>query len=209
IDATRVDLTDGGPVQAAGVVAGLDPEAVVILGTEELAGLYRALIDAGAGPATRPFVVVGVDGSAAGFGDGEIEGVIGITRDLSTGAALEERLGGVDVSADAAQSYDAQSYDAVVILSLAAEAAGSVEPGDIAALIPSVTAGGQACTTFAACRDLIASGGDVDYTGPGGTYEISAETGRPTVGSYLESIIGPDGSVIGDPERLVVRAGEG
>ena len=200
IDVTRVDVVDGETAVAAEKTVAADPEAIVILSTDELVEIYTALIEAGVGPSTRPFVVLGNDGSAEDFGSGEIEGVVSITRDLSTGTALEERLPGLYVSSQAAQAYDA-----VVILALAAEQAGSVTAADLALHVASVTTTGEVCTTFVACRDLIASGDDIDYVGPGGPYEISPDFGRPTAGFYLKSVIGSDGSVEGDPQTLVVK----
>ena len=200
IAGTRVDVIDDDVASAAARVAAINPDAVIIHGLVGLTDLYNALIDAGVGPATRPYVVAGNDGGAVNMGEGQITGVIGIVRDFLTGDELEDRVPGADFSADAAQAYDA-----VMILALAAEAAGTVDPAAMAARLPDVTAGGEPCDTFATCKELLLRGVDFDYVGPGGPYEISPRTGRPNAGFYRVSIIDDSGFALSGTERVTIR----
>lgn len=165
---------------------------MIIHGVTELTDLYAALIDAGVGPATRPYVVVGNDGGALDMDQGRIEGVVGVRKDFLTGDALEERVPASEFSADAAQAFDA-----VIILALAAEQAGSLEPTDIAAQLPAVTTDGEQCSSLADCTALIGSATDIDYVGPGGPYEMSSRTGRPSAGYYRVSTVGETGFALG------------
>jgi branched-chain amino acid transport system substrate-binding protein len=65
--------------------------------------------------------------------------------------------------------FGPETYDAVVITALAAEAAGSVAPAEIAAQIPIVTAiGSTECSTYAACVGLLKAGESISYRGPSG-----------------------------------------
>ncbi len=90
------------------------------------------------------------------------------------------------------ESYDAQSYDAVVILALASAAADSTASVDVAGEISGVTTAGQQCLTYADCLQLLESGQNIDYDGIGGPYELT-ETGRPFEALYYLDTMGPDG----------------
>ncbi|WP_306366793.1 ABC transporter substrate-binding protein [Nocardiopsis sp. CC223A] len=59
-------------------------------------------------------------------------------------------------------------YDCVNLVALAAEAAGSVEPAEIAAHLPAVSAGGRECTGYADCLARVRDGQDIAYVGPRG-----------------------------------------
>ena len=80
-------------------------------------------------------------------------------------------------------NYGAESYDIVVIIALAAEAA-KTDGIDYAKQINQVTRGGTKCTTFKDCDALIKKGTtDIDYDGLSGPLEFSGN-GEPTVASY-------------------------
>ncbi|MCP4226429.1 MAG: hypothetical protein GY773_24085 [Actinomycetia bacterium] len=120
----------------------------------------------------------------------------GVNVDFLTGQTLEERVPASDLSSSAAQAYDA-----VIVLALAAEQAGSSSSSAMAEVMPLVTGGGRTCTSFAQCRDLIADGVDINYVGPGGSYVLSPETGRPTAGYFQLSTLGDNG-LVDTRERL-------
>lgn len=74
-------------------------------------------------------------------------------------------------------SYGAESYDATVILALAAEVAGTNDPAAVEAQIRPVTGStnGTECKTFKECKDLIKGGNkNIHYTGPSGIGQINA-----------------------------------
>jgi branched-chain amino acid transport system substrate-binding protein len=83
-------------------------------------------------------------------------------------------------------SYGPESYDAVVIIALAAEAAKNDNSQAIASKLNDVTRGGTKCTTFKQCVDLVKAGTDIDYDGISGPLEFS-DSGEPssaTIGIY-------------------------
>ena len=92
---------------------------------------------------------------------------------------------------------------AVIIVALAAEVAGSLNPDLIAAEINGVTKDGEACTSFEECATLIEAGTDIDYNGISGALEFS-DAGEPTTASILilefdeTGTIAVVGSVIGN-----------
>jgi branched-chain amino acid transport system substrate-binding protein len=93
--------------------------------------------------------------------------------------------------------YGPESYDAVVLLALAALAAGSVEGVDMAGKLQEVSGGsgsGTKCTSFAECADIINGGGVADYDGISSPVTFD-EFGDPTQGNILVSIYGDDNKI--------------
>jgi branched-chain amino acid transport system substrate-binding protein len=93
--------------------------------------------------------------------------------------------------------YGPESYDAVVLLALAALAAKSVEGVDMAAKLQEVSGGsgsGTKCTSFAECADIINGGGVADYDGISSPVTFD-EFGDPTQGNILVSIYGDDNKI--------------
>jgi branched-chain amino acid transport system substrate-binding protein len=93
--------------------------------------------------------------------------------------------------------YGPESYDAVVLLALAALAAGSVEGVDMADKLQEVSGGsgdGTKCFTFAECADIINDGGIADYDGISSPVTFD-ENGDPTEGNILVSIYGVENTI--------------
>ncbi len=193
--------------EVAGVV-GADADATVIIGFAETAKILGGLIEEGFGPADRP--VYGTDGNM-GNGTAELMG------DRTVIAGMKGVYPGVDVVGTLADfrdalleidpslidfSYSAEAYDAVIIMALAAEMAGSDDGVAIGSEINDITRGGEKCTTFVACRDIIAAGGDPDYDGLSGGGEF-IDAGEPSAASILivefdaEGVLQTIGSVEG------------
>lgn len=76
-----------------------------------------------------------------------------------------------------------QVYDCVNIIALAAEAAGSTDPAAIKEELVGVTREGTTCESFADCKELLASGEDIDYNGASGPVDF-IEAGEPGTGTY-------------------------
>lgn len=170
------------------VAAGTD--AVVVIGFAESANILTTMNERGIGPLSETNVW-GVDGNIGGIGaeladPGIIAGMKGTepSVDLSSitdftdrlDAAYEGGVGGVF-------AYGAETYDAIVIVALAAIAAGCDDPVEVAAQINGVTKDGVKCTDFAACADLLGGNEDIDYDGQGGPYEF-VDAGEPAAASF-------------------------
>jgi branched-chain amino acid transport system substrate-binding protein len=169
-----------------------DPEAIVVVSFEEGTLILETLHARGIGPASgKP--VWGVDGNITGLHSvmtdtSVLNGMRGTTPsvDLSTITDFTDRLNATSEIGDLGgiYAYGAETYDAVIIVALAAEVAGSLVPTEIGAQINDVTRGGEKCTDFAGCMELIAGGTtDIDYDGIGGPYEFIDE-GEPAAASY-------------------------
>lgn len=82
-------------------------------------------------------------------------------------------------------SYASESYDAVILIALAALAAGSTDGADIATKLQEVSGGsgdGTKVTDFAAGAEAILAGDTIDYDGPSGGIAFD-DAGDPTEAS--------------------------
>jgi branched-chain amino acid transport system substrate-binding protein len=175
-----------------------DPEAIVVISFEEGTLILETLHARGIGPASgKP--VWGVDGNITGLhsvmADSSIlDGMRGTqpSVDLSTITDFTDRLNATTQIGDLGGvfAYGAESYDAVVVVALAAEAAGSLDPIEIGAQINDVTRGGEKCTDFASCVALVQAGTDIDYDGVSGPLDF-VDQGEPAAASYQIVTLGP------------------
>jgi ABC-type branched-subunit amino acid transport system substrate-binding protein len=115
--------------------------------------------------------------------EGALDGMKGTTPLVEVSQDFKDRLASVPSGADLKDyNYAAETYDAIVIVALAAEKAGT-DGIDMAKEIVGVTRDGEKCTTFAECRDIIAAGGDPDYDGLSGAITLNG-VGEPMEASY-------------------------
>ena len=194
LDLTRDIASSGGHVVAsveydgqatdysaqAAQVAAARPDAVVLVGAGEARLMIRQLVTARVGPPTVPLYLTDLDLSnvlAQALPPGTMSGVEGfrpgVAPDPSFLAALASASPGlVDVG------YAAQSYDAEMMIALAADAAGSTSGKAIAAQLSQVGTGLTPCLTYAACLALVKASRTIAYRGASGPLPL-----------------GPDGSV--------------
>ena len=171
-------------------VVDANPDAIVIIGFDETAQILGGLIEAGFGPADK--LVYGTDGNMGNALAQQFD-------DPSVVAGMRGTLPGVDVEGEIADfrdrllavdgalidySYSAESFDAIVVMALAASIAGSDDGVAIAAEINDVTRGGEKCTTYADCLALVEAGTDIDYDGVSGPLEF-IDAGEPSQASIL------------------------
>ncbi|WP_163164252.1 ABC transporter substrate-binding protein [Arthrobacter sp. Alg241-R88] len=76
-------------------------------------------------------------------------------------------------------TYGGESYDAVNLIALAAEAAGSTSGPEIAKQLKGVSEAGEKCSSFPSCVTLLREGKDIDYDGQSGPVTFS-DAGDPT-----------------------------
>ncbi len=176
-----------------------DADAIITITFDEGSLLFETMHERGISPAAGTSSW-GTDGNIGGMhtlvADATImEGWRGTqpSVDLTTitdfttrlDTMIEGGLGGIF-------AYGAETYDAMIITALAAEAAGSVDPEAIAAQINDVTRGGEKCTTFADCIEMVKAGTDIDYDGIGGPYDF-IDAGEPSIASYQVVTYGTNG----------------
>ncbi len=148
-----------------------DPEAIVLIGFDESASILTGLFEAGFTPDVKKiYLVDGNIGNATGLKfaeEGVLNGIKGTLPSAEITDDFKDRMLEIDPGL-IDYNYGPETYDAVMVMALAAEAAGTDDPAAIAAKINGITRDGEKCTTFAECRDLIAAGTDIDYDGPSG-----------------------------------------
>jgi len=79
--------------------------------------------------------------------------------------------------------FSAQNYDCLMTIVLAAQAAQSADPAVFVAEISNVTQGGEKCSLFEDCFNLIMTGADIDYDGASGPLDYGSNN-EPTIGTY-------------------------
>lgn len=110
-----------------------------------------------------------------------ISGMRGTTPLVNISKEFEQRMLTVD-STLITFDYGPEAYDAVIVTALAAEEARS-DGAAMADRITDITRGGEKCTDYAGCLDLIRAGVDIDYDGASGPLEFSGN-GEPTRASF-------------------------
>lgn len=176
------------------------PEAIVVIGFDETASILTGLFEAGLTPdVVKIYLVDGNIGNALGekFTEpGALSGIKGTLPAAEITADFKDRLLAVD-SGLVDYSYGPEAYDAVIIVALAAEVAGTDDPAAIAANINGVTRDGEKCESFADCKALIEAGDDIDYDGPSGP-QAFGPAGEPTEASFAILSYADDSNKIDD-----------
>ncbi|MFT4285881.1 MAG: ABC transporter substrate-binding protein [Protaetiibacter sp.] len=172
-------------------VLAADPDAIALITFEEVKTIIPELVGAKF-PADKMYFV---DGNLANFGDefdaGTLEGAKGTypAVDPATIEGFRNDLQAYVTGKGQAElkdfTYAPESYDAVILLALAALEAGSTAGPDVAAHLQQVSGGkgnGTKCTSYAECADIILGGGVADYDGVSGPITFN-EVGDPTEAS--------------------------
>jgi branched-chain amino acid transport system substrate-binding protein len=166
------------------------PDAIAVITFDQAKVVVPALVGAGYPGNQLYFVDGNLADYSADFEPGLIEGAKGTLPglDISSLGNFQDRL--LEVDPELTEfSYAAESYDAVILLALAALAAGSVEGVDMAAKLQEVSGGsgdGEKCTDFASCAQIIADGGVIDYDGASGpiTFDENGDPTEATIGIF-------------------------
>jgi ABC-type branched-subunit amino acid transport system substrate-binding protein len=133
--------------------------------------------------------VYGTDGNIADeLGDQfedptDLAGIKGTTPLTDLSDDFKNRLLEVDPDLGNTFNYAGESYDAVVITSLAAAMAQSNDAKDFSKYVNGVTFGGDKCEDYASCLKVIEGGGNPDYDGITGPLAF-AEPGEPAIASF-------------------------
>lgn len=165
-----------------------NPDAIALIGFDETAKIFTELIKQGIGPDKVKTYLVDGNLSSGAYKDlpaGIMTGVKATLPGVFADGTLQKRLLGVD-PALTDFSYAPESYDAIILIALAAEQGGSTDGKTIRDNLVSVSKGGTKCTTFADCKALIADGEDIDYDGVSGPVEFgnNGDPSYATMGIY-------------------------
>ena len=170
-------------------IAASKPDSLALIAFEETTKIVPQLIAKNIGPQDIPTYFV--DGNTADYSNEsfDLEGV------KATFPAAAEVPVDFNKKLDAIwapkklkdYTYGAQSYDAVMLIALAAEAAQDDDGLALSKQIINVSKDGTACTTYADCLQLLKDGEDIDYNGVSGPVDLN-DTGsvsKATIGIQL------------------------
>jgi branched-chain amino acid transport system substrate-binding protein len=186
-------------------VAQFNPDGIAVIGFDESKRILSRMSELQIGPQQKR--VYGSDGNMGnalgeGLPPGLLQGMQGTTPLTDLAPDFKQRLLGQD-SGLVDFNYAGESYDAVMIIALAAEQAKSTKGQDIGATINGITKDGEKCTSFADCKEIIARGADVDYDGVTGTLDFT-EAGEPGTGSYGVLVFNAENQIDQDATRFVI-----
>ena len=172
------------------------PDAIVIIAFDETKTIVTELFSK-----FDSANVYFVDGNLANYSEdfpaGTLTGVKGTLPglDIETIADFTTRMnenwmaeGNADLGGVFA--YGPESYDAIVLLALAALTAGATDGVTVAGKLQEVSGGsggGEKCTSFAQCAEIINSGGVADYDGVSGpiTFDAAGDPTEAEIGVYV------------------------
>ena len=167
---------------------------------------------AGGGGGERKVNVYGTDGNMGNaLGEsfsqqGSLAGMKGTTPLTDLGADFQGRLREIDPNLKDF-NYAGETYDAIVITALAAQAAGTNDANVYKEFVNGITFGGEKCTDFAACLEIIKNGGNVDYDGISGPLSFT-DAGEPAQASFGILQFGEDNKLDQDATRYVIAGDE-
>jgi len=163
------------------------PDAILLIAFDETKAIMPELSGTKQFDASQVYFV---DGNLAdyseSFAEKSLNCAVGTLPGVLASDEQKARLLGINPDLGTEFSYGNESYDAVILMALAAIQGGSVDPEVIRDNLESVSKGGEQCDTFAKCVELIAAGEDIDYEGASGPITFD-ENGDPTeayVGIY-------------------------
>ncbi|MGY1671797.1 ABC transporter substrate-binding protein [Geodermatophilus sp. SYSU D00710] len=165
-----------------------------------------------AGSGEKQVNIYGTDGNmgnalAEDFSEeGALAGMSGTTPLTDLGSEFTDRLLEVDPALQD-YNYAGETYDAVVLTALAAQAAGTNDANVFKAYVNGITTGGDKCTDFAGCLEIINNGGNVDYDGISGPLAFT-DAGEPAAASFALLQFGEDNALDDSATEYVIAGDE-
>jgi len=154
------------------------PDAIVLITFDEAKSIIPLITGKGAKPGQLFLVDGNTSDYSKDFQPGTMVGAHGTFPGTFAADAFTKKLLEVNPALKDF-TYGGESYDAVNLIALAAETAGSVKGTDIAAKLKEVSLGGEKCTDYPSCVTLLRQGKDIDYDGQSGPVTFS-DAGDPT-----------------------------
>ena len=161
-------------------IAATKPDAIVLIAFNETTKIIPAMVAKGIGPQDQQIYFV--DGNTADYSGVLPKGTLEGVRATYPGAELTDDFKQRMLKADPKlkdYTYGPESYDATVMVALAAIAAESDDPETFAPKIIEISKDGTKCSSFQECADLLEQGEDIDYEGVSGPCDLG-DMGSPT-----------------------------
>ncbi|MBG0829596.1 ABC transporter substrate-binding protein [Planomonospora sp. ID67723] len=169
-------------------IAAKKPKGIVLIGFEETAKVMQELVKQGLTADKHKWYMV--DGNLSNtnyvkFPKGTLTGVKGTQPGAEVKGDFRERMLKTDPALKDF-NYGPESYDATILVALAAELAKDDSGTAIASKLIEVSKGGEKCTSYKACLELLKADKDFDFDGASGPIEFN-DAGDPaeaTIGIY-------------------------
>src|SRR4051794_5777248 len=104
-------------------------------------------------------------------------------------------------------NYSAESYDATMLIAMAAQSAGNTQATAFGPYVNALTVTGEKCSDFTACLAIIKAGGDVDYAGFSGPLSFT-DAGEPAQASFGLQQFGTDNKIDDSKTQFVIAGDE-
>lgn len=154
------------------------PDAIALITFDQAKSIVPLMTGKGVKP-TQMFLVDGnMSDYSKDFQAGTLKGARGTIPGTFAKEDFKKKLLAIDPALKD-YSYAGESYDAVNLIALAAEAAKSTKGVDIAKQLKAVSESGEKCNSFPSCVTLLRNGKDIDYDGQSGPVTFS-DAGDPT-----------------------------
>jgi ABC-type branched-subunit amino acid transport system substrate-binding protein len=134
--------------------------------------------------------------------DGALAGMKGTTPLTELGSDFTDRLLEIDPNLKDF-NYAGETYDAVMLVALAAQASGSTDANVFKDYVNGLTFGGDTCEDFVSCKEILDGGGNVDYDGVSGPLSFT-DAGEPAEASFGLLQFGEDNSLDDDLTDYVI-----
>ncbi|HSP53330.1 MAG TPA: ABC transporter substrate-binding protein [Cryobacterium sp.] len=171
-------------------VTAANPDAIALITFDQAKVITPALVGSGFPGGKLYFVDGNLADYSADFDAGIITGAKGTLPGLDVGTLgdFTDRLKEIDPTLTDF-SYAAESYDAVMLVALAAFAANDVSGEAISKYLRQVSGGtgdGETVTDFTAAAEALAAGDQIDYDGFSGpiTFDENGDPTEATIGVY-------------------------
>jgi len=163
-------------------IAAAKPDALILVAFDETKKIIPQLVSKKVGP--QDIQIYFVDGNLADYSS-ETFDLTGVKATAPSPADLDPNFNKKLLKINPKIkdfTYSAESYDTVVMSSLAAIAAKDDSGESIASKLVEISAGGTACKSFAECAPLVEKGEDINYEGVSGPADLN-ETGSLSKGT--------------------------
>ena len=162
------------------------PDAIVVISFDEAKSILPELVKVKGFAASKVYLVDGnVANYSADFTDFSIEGAQGTIPGVVATDEIKAKF--LAVNPDLTDfSYAAESYDATILVALAAIAGGAADGATIKANLKAVSEGGEKVTDFATAVQMLKDGKDIDFDGLSGpiTFDDNGDPTEAYVGIY-------------------------
>jgi branched-chain amino acid transport system substrate-binding protein len=162
------------------------PDAIAIISFDEVLSILPELVKVKGFDPSKVYLVDGnITDYSKDFTDFSIEGAQGTLPGVVATQEIKDKFLAVD-STLTDFSYAAESYDATILVALAAIAGGAADGATIKANLKAVSEGGEKVTDFATAVQMLKDGKDIDYDGLSGpiTFDDNGDPTEAYVGIY-------------------------